>query len=119
MHCASIWRRIWRCGGWRTARGNPRWLGGLIAATLVLHTWGQTLTQHLHIHALVAAGALHPDGHWITSRRGFLFPVTALSPVFRGKFLAGLKKLFSGGALKFAGSSAPFADPPAQRQMLR
>ena len=119
MHCASIWRRIWRCGGWRTARGNPRWLGGAIAATLVLHTWGQNLGQHLHIHALVAAGALHPDGHWITSRRGFLFPVTALSPVFRGKFLAGLKKLFSGGALKFAGSSAPFADPPAQRQMLR
>ena len=71
---------------------NPRWLGGDIAATLVLHTWGQNLGQHLHIHALVAAGALAPDGHWITSRRGFLFPVTALSPVFRGKFLAGLKQ---------------------------
>ena len=98
---------------------NPRWAGGTIAATLVLHTWGQTLSQHLHIHALIAAGALAPDGHWISSRRGFLFPVTALSPVFRGKFLAGLKKLFSGGTLKLAASSAPLADPPAQRSMLR
>jgi hypothetical protein len=93
---------------------NPRWLGGAIAATLVLHTWGQTLSQHLHIHALVAAGALAPDGHWITSRRGFLFPVTALSPVFRGKFLSGLKQLFHAGALKLAGSSAPLADSTAQ-----
>jgi hypothetical protein len=96
---------------------NPRWLGGQIAATLVLHTWGQTLSQHLHIHALVAAGALAPDGHWISSRRGFLFPVTALSPVFRGKFLAGLKQLFSAGTLKLAASSAPLADTTAQRRL--
>ena len=98
---------------------NPRWLGGTIAATLVLHTWGQTLSQHLHLHALVAAGALAPDGHWITSRRGFLFPVTALSPVFRGKLLSGLQQLFSAGALKFAESSASLTQPIAQRQMLR
>jgi hypothetical protein len=98
---------------------NPRWLGGAIAATLVLHTWGQNLGQHLRIHALVAAGALAPDGHWITSRRGFLFPVKALSQVFRGKFLSGLERLFHEGALKFAGSSAPRADQTAQRPMLR
>ncbi|MDP2708373.1 MAG: transposase, partial [Burkholderiales bacterium] len=98
---------------------NPRWVGGAIAATLVLHTWGQNLGQHLHIHALIAAGALAPDGHWVTSRRGFLFPVRALSPVFRGKFLAGLKRLFRPDTLKLAGSSAPLAEPTAQRQMLR
>ena len=96
---------------------NPRWAGGAIAATLVLHTWGQTLSQHLHIHALIAAGALHPEGHWITSRRGFLFPVTALSPVFRGKFLARLKQLFSAGTLKLAAASAPLADATAQRRL--
>src|SRR3990172_1251594 len=96
---------------------NPRWLGGAIAATLVLHTWGQTLSQHLPLHALVAAGALAPDGHWVTSRRGFLFPVTALSPVFRGKFLAGLKPLFSAGTLKLAASSAPLADATVQRRL--
>lgn len=72
---------------------NPRWLGGEIAATLVLHTWGQTLGQHLHVHALVAAGALSADGAWVRSRRGFLFPVKALSTVFRAKFLAALGKL--------------------------
>ena len=53
---------------------NPRWLGGEIAATLVLHTWGQTLTQHAHLHCLIAAGALGPDGRWIHPKRGFLFP---------------------------------------------
>jgi hypothetical protein len=96
---------------------NPRWLGGAIAASLLLHTWSQTLSQHLHLHALVAAGALAPDGHWITSRRGFLFPVTALSPVFRGKFLAGLKRLFSAGTLRLAASNAPLADASAQRRL--
>ena len=72
---------------------NPRWLGGEIAATLVLHTWGQTLSQHLHVHCLVSAGALDTAGRWVRSRRGFLFPVKALSAVFRGKFLAALTKL--------------------------
>jgi len=72
---------------------NPRWLGGEIAASLVLHTWGQTLSQHLHVHCLVAAGALSAAGQWLRSRRGFLFPVKALSAVFRGKFLAALGKL--------------------------
>jgi len=97
---------------------NPRWLGGEIAATLVLHTWGQTLAQHLHVHALVSAGVLHADGHWIHSRRAFLFPVQALSQVFRGKFIAGLKRLFHAGTLKLAASSAELAHPSAQRKMV-
>jgi hypothetical protein len=96
---------------------NPRWLGGELAATLVLHTWGQTLSQHLHLHALIAAGALAFDGRWISSRRGFLFPVKALSIVFRGKFLAGLKRLLHPGALRLAGSCATLADPREQRQL--
>ena len=97
---------------------NPRWLGGKLAATLVLHTWGQTLSQHLHLHALVAAGALHPDGHWITARRGFLFPVKALSRVFRGKFIAGLTRLFQTSSLTLAGSCAALATPCAQRRLI-
>jgi hypothetical protein len=72
---------------------NPRWLGGEISATVVLHTWGQTLTQHLHVHCLIAAGALSEAGAWVRSRCGFLFPVKALSIVFRAKFLAALSKL--------------------------
>jgi hypothetical protein len=86
---------------------SPRWLGGEIAATLVLHTWGQTLTQHLHVHCLVAAGALSGEGAWIRSRRGFLFPVKALSIVFRAKFLAAL-----------AGGTTALHEPHAQRALL-
>ena len=95
---------------------NSRWLGGEIAATLVLHTWGQTLSQHLHLHCLVAGGALASDGHWIRPRRGFLFPVKALSQVFRGKFLAALTRAFDSGRLKLAGATAPLADPKAQHR---
>lgn len=69
---------------------NPRWLGGTPAFTLVLHTWKQDLGRHVHVHALVAGGALTATGEWVSAKRGFLFPVQALSKVFRGKFIAAL-----------------------------
>ena len=97
---------------------NPRWLGGEIAATLVLHTWGQTLSQHLHVHGLVAAGALSTSGAWVRSRRGFLFPVKALSVVFRGKFLAALGAALAGGRLTLSGSTTALDEPRAQRSLL-
>jgi hypothetical protein len=97
---------------------NPRWLGGEIAATLVLHTWGQTLSQHLHVHALVGAGALSEQGNWIRARRGFLFPVKALSVVFRAKFLDALGEAFARGRLALSGGCAPLAEPAAQRHLL-
>ena len=97
---------------------NPRWLGGSIAATLVLHTWGQTLSQHLHVHALVAAGALGDDGRWIGSRRGFLFPVKALSAVFRGKFLAATAQALERGRLTFSGTTAALSEERTQRTLL-
>ena len=71
---------------------NPRWLGGSLAFSLVLHTWNQRLERHLHVHALVANGALSADGHWICGKDGFLFPVKALSTVFREKFIDALKQ---------------------------
>jgi hypothetical protein len=70
---------------------NPRWLGGTTAFSLVLHTWKQDLGRHVHVHALVAGGALTATGAWVAARRGFLFPVKALSRVFRGKFVDALK----------------------------
>ena len=97
---------------------NPRWLGGEIAATLVLHTWGQTLTQHLHVHGLVAGGALSSEGHWRRARRGFLFPVKALSSVFRGKFLTSLGVTFKRACLTLADSTAALGAPSAQRTLL-
>jgi len=85
---------------------NPRWLGGVAAFTLVLHTWTQDLRRHLHVHALMACGALArspPDEttHWVTPTRspGFLFPVRALSRVFRGKFLEALATAETAGIL--------------------
>jgi hypothetical protein len=63
-------------------------LGATVGIIAVLHTWDQTLTDHFHLHCLVPAGALSFDHHrWISARKNFLFPVTALSQVFRGKFL--------------------------------
>jgi hypothetical protein len=96
---------------------NPRWLGGEIGLTRVLHTWGQTLSQHLHVHCLVSGGALGVDGHWISPRRGFLFPVKALSTVFRGKFNAGLKRAFASGTLTLAGTTAALVDPGARARL--
>jgi hypothetical protein len=51
---------------------NSRWLGGVPAFSLVLHTWKQDLGRHVHVHALMAGGALSVTGDWITTKRGFL-----------------------------------------------
>ena len=79
---------------------NPRWLGGTAAFTLVLHTWKQDLGRHVHIHALMAGGALSATGDWRRAKRGFLFPVKALSRVFRGKFVAALLRARDNGKLR-------------------
>jgi hypothetical protein len=71
-------------------------LGGKIAATMILHTWDQKLKDHLHIHCAIPAGALSADGNrWIDARTNFLFPVKAMSVMYRGKFLDALKKIRS------------------------
>ena len=79
---------------------NPRWLGGTLGFTLVLHTWSQTLLHHPHVHGLVSGGALASDGHWRPAKPGFLFPVQALSRVFRGKYLDALVALRQHGELQ-------------------
>ncbi len=90
---------------------DPRHLGGTIGLTAVLHTWGQTLTQHVHVHCVVTSGALSRDRtHWIRGRAAFLFPVTALAIVFRAKYLAGLHHAFADGKLVFAAGTTPLAD---------
>ena len=97
---------------------NPRWLGGIGAFTLVLHTWTQDLRRHLHVHALMACGAVQFDaagsGIWVGPKRSsrFLFPVHALSGVFRGKFLQALREACASGALP----RDPADSEPARRQ---
>jgi len=93
---------------------DPRHLGGDLGGIAILHTWGQNLSQHLHLHCVVTGGALTPDGaRWIPAPPGFLFPVRALAAVFRGKYLDALHRAFAKGALRFAGSLAPLAEPAA------
>jgi len=94
-----------------TVGRDPRHLGGTIGVTAILHTWSQTLTDHLHVHCLVTSGALSRDRtRWIRGRATFLFPVKALSVVFRAKYLAGLQRAFTEGQLTFAAGTAPLAD---------
>jgi len=93
---------------------DPRHLGGELGVTAILHTWGQNLSQHLHLHCVVTGGALALDGsRWIPVKAGFLFPVRALAKVFRGKFLDALRRAGEAGQLVFTGSLAPLAEPAA------
>ena len=93
---------------------DPRHLGGDLGVTAVLHTWGQNLSQHVHVHCVVTGGALAPDGtRWIPARPTFLFPVRALAKVFRGRYLARLQHAFDRGELHGTGGLASLADPAA------
>ncbi len=85
---------------------DPKHLGAQIGFLSVLHTWGQTLQHHPHVHCVIPAGGLSPDGkQWIHPRyNAFFLPVKVLSRVFRGKFVAGLKRAFRKGELLFPGS---------------
>lgn len=79
---------------------DPKHLGGEIGVTAILHTWGQNLSPHVHLHCIVPGGALAPDeSPFVRARRGFLFPVRALSKVFRGKLLEGLRHAQASGDL--------------------
>jgi hypothetical protein len=78
--------------------------GGQVGFTMILHTWDQTLGPHFHLHCVIAAGALAGDhSRWMPGQPGFLFPVRALSKVFRGKFLDGLRRLSQRGRLACSG----------------
>ena len=79
---------------------DPKWLGGKLGVVAMLHTWGQTLNYHVHLHCLVTGGVLQADGTWTYPKSaGYLFPVQAVSRVYRGKYLARLEKLWRKGKL--------------------
>jgi Putative transposase/Transposase zinc-binding domain len=82
---------------------NPANLGASAGLLAVLHTWGQNLHFHPHVHCVVPGGGLSPDAtRWIGSPSNYFLPTPILSPVFRGKFLAGLRAAFSNGELRLA-----------------
>jgi hypothetical protein len=98
---------------------SPKRLGARIGFLAVLHTWGQNLMHHPHVHCVVPAGGVAPDGtRWIHGRPRFLLPVRVLSRVFRGKFIASLKDAFERGRLEFHGRLASLVGRTALEKLL-
>jgi hypothetical protein len=99
---------------------DPKHLGAEIGVISILHTWGQNLLLHPHIHCAIPAGGLSPDrSRWIRPRYPFFLPVRVLSRVFRGKFCAGLKRLHRHQQLRCTGPASALADPKQFRRLLR
>jgi hypothetical protein len=99
---------------------DPKHLGADIGFLSVLHTWGQNLQHHPHIHCVIPSGGLSLDHqHWVHPRYPFFLPVKVLSRVFRGKFVDGLKLAFSQGKLAFPGSLRPLTSKKAFYAFLR
>jgi hypothetical protein len=109
---------------WETVQelaSDPRYLGATVGLLAVLHTWGQTLCHHPHVHCVVTGGGLGCDvhgrveqpPHWVACRPGFFLPVRVLSRLFRGKFLAGLQAAYARGRVGCHGKLATLADATA------
>jgi len=111
----------------REVAANPKRLGALVGVLMVLHTWGQNLHHHPHVHCVVTGGGLSCDPagqldqtpRWVACRPGFFLPVRVLSGVFRGKFLDGLNGLLEEGQLALPGQLARLAQPCARAAWLR
>ena len=98
---------------------DSKHLGAEIGGFAVLHTWGQQLHLHPHLHCVLPAGGLSADGtRWVPCRPGFFFPVRVLSRRFRRLYLVGLEQLYSQGHLTFAGCCRQLAEPPPWRRCL-
>ena len=99
---------------------DPKHLGAAIGFLSVLHTWGQNLLHHPHVHCVIPVGGLSADGaRWVHPRYRFFLPVKVLSRVFRGKFVAGLKRAFRRGTIALPGRLARLADATTCRAYLR
>ena len=102
-----------------TLAANPRRLGAQIGVVAVLHTWGQTLTHHPHVHCVVPGGGLSLDGtRWVAGRPNFFLAVKPLSRLFRRLFLERLQDAFDAKGLGFFGDLAHLAEPAASHAYL-
>jgi hypothetical protein len=103
---------------------DPKHLGANIGILMVLHSWGQNLMHHPHVHSVVTGGGISADGsRWVPCRRTqagkpFFIDVKILSRVFRGKYIHLLKQAFAAGELEFYGQLTEFAEPPPFEQLL-
>ena len=104
----------------RTIAADPRHLGAEIGFIALLHTWGQTLQFHPHLHCIVPGGGLAPDGRrWVACRPAFFLPVRVLSSLFRRPFLEALDQAFMAGELTFRGSLTNLGDADRFAGLLR
>jgi len=102
-----------------TIASDHRHLGGRIGLLAVLHTWGQQLLHHPHIHCVIPAGGLK-GSHWINcKKKNFFLPVAVLRKIFRGKFLALLKEAYKSGKLKFHNALSALNDPKRWKEYLK
>ncbi len=103
----------------RVIAADPKHLGAEIGMIAILHTWGQTLTHHPHVHCIVPGGGLTPDGRWIASKPNFFLPVHVLSRCYRRLFLERLRTAFNSGSLTFLGELARLRDLSAFAEYLK
>ena len=104
----------------KTIARDPKRLGADIGFLALLHTWGQTLLHHPHIHCVIPGGGLSPDGRrWIPCRKGFFLPVRVLSSLLKKKFLSYLKEAVHQGKLSFRGELRRLADPGQWTRFLK
>lgn len=102
-----------------TIAADPKHLGAQLGFFAVLHTWGQTLVHHPHLHCVVPGGGLSPDGErWVACRPGFFLPVRVLSRLFRRRFLERLGQAFDRGELEFFSSLQGLRDQESFRRYL-
>jgi hypothetical protein len=102
-----------------TLSADAQRLGAQIGVTAILHTWGQNLLFHPHLHCVVTGGGLSLDGQrWVAGKRKYFLPVKVLGKMFRGKFLAGLKAAYQAGQVMLPGSVADLGDRQAFQQLL-
>jgi hypothetical protein len=97
----------------RIIAADPKHLGAETGMIAILHTWGQNLFHHPHVHGIVPGGGLAPDGSWRACRPGFFLPVRVLSRLYRRLFLQRLQAAFDAGTLNFFGDIAALAEPAA------
>jgi Putative transposase/Transposase zinc-binding domain len=98
----------------RTIAADPKHLGAELGFIAVLHTWGQTLRYHPHLHCVVPGGGLAPEGQrWVACRPGFFLPVRVLSRLFRRLFLEYLQEAFDHHQLRFCAALEALSDPQA------
>ncbi len=102
LHPAVIYRLLFKVV-WATLGAfgaDPKRLGGQLGVTAVLHTWGQQLWRHVHLHCLIPGGALDAAGRWHAARSTYLFPDRALSRHFRGRMVSELRRAYQQGELE-------------------